>query len=106
MHKIPQNTMGRPKGSLNKVTSQVKETLQNVMEQVVDSIEVNEMTVDQKLKLLQITSQYVLPRLKAVPNDASQQEDIPIFIDICEKDWETGVVKVKKSIESHIPANY
>ena len=56
--------MGRPKGSLNKVTSRVKETLQNVMEQVVDSIEVNELTTDQKLKLLQITSQYVLPDSK------------------------------------------
>jgi hypothetical protein len=98
--------MGRIAGVPNKLTSEVKEKLQTLVEGVVDTLDIAEMTIDQKLKLLQITSQFILPRLKAVSNDASRQEDIPIFIDICEKDWETGEVKVKKSIESHIPANY
>ena len=46
--------MPRPKGSLNKVTTEVKEQLKNFIEEVAHLIDVDSMTIDQKLKLLQL----------------------------------------------------
>lgn len=46
--------MLRPKGSQNKVTTEVKEQLQNLIDTVVNRIDVDAMTTDQKLKLLQL----------------------------------------------------
>ena len=73
--------MPRPKGSLNKLTSEVKEKLQTLVEGVVDTLDITEMTIDQKLKLLQITSQYILPRLKSVLKEQVKDEDLPLFMD-------------------------
>jgi hypothetical protein len=58
--------MGRIAGVPNKLTSEVKEKLQTLIEGVVDTLDITEMTIDQKLKLLQIASKYILPRLKSV----------------------------------------
>ena len=55
--------MPRPKGSTNKVTAKVKEQLQNLIDTVVNRIDVDAMTTDQKLKLLQLSLHYVLPKL-------------------------------------------
>jgi len=54
--------MPRPKGSQNKITTEVKEQLQNLIDEVVNRIDVEAMTIDQKLKLLQLSLHYVLPR--------------------------------------------
>ena len=43
--------MPRPKGSPNKITTEVKEQLQNLIDEVVNSIDVNSMDTNQKLKL-------------------------------------------------------
>ena len=73
--------MGRIAGVPNKLTSEVKEKLQTLVEGVVDTLDITEMTIDQKLKLLQITSQYILPRLKSVYIDKVKDEDLPLFIE-------------------------
>ena len=39
--------MPRPKGSQNKVTAEVKEQLQNLIDEVVNRIDVDAMTTDQ-----------------------------------------------------------
>ena len=57
--------MPRPKGSKNKVTTEVKEQLQNLIDTVVNRIDVDSMTTDQKLKLLQLSLHYVLPKLRS-----------------------------------------
>jgi hypothetical protein len=57
--------MPRPKGSPNKITTEVKEQLQNLIDTVVNRIDVDEMTTDQKLKLLQLSLHYVLPKLRS-----------------------------------------
>ena len=57
--------MGRIAGQPNKITSEVKSKLQAVIDGIVDSIDIDAMTTDQKLKYLQISIQYVIPRLKA-----------------------------------------
>ena len=46
--------MPRPKGSQNKITTEVKAQLQNLIDTVVNRIDVDSMTTDQKLKLLQL----------------------------------------------------
>ena len=58
--------MGRIAGIPNKITSEVKENLQGLLGQVVDSLDVNSMSTSEKLKYLQIVSQYIMTRLKAV----------------------------------------
>jgi hypothetical protein len=39
---------------------------------------------------MQIVTQYIMPRLKAVYTEEGKQEDIRIFIDVKEMDEETG----------------
>ena len=73
--------MWRIAGVPNKLTTEVKEKLQTLVEGVVDALDITEMTIDQKLKLLQITSQYILPRLKSVLTEQVKDEDLPLFMD-------------------------
>ena len=73
--------MGRIAGVPNKLTTEVKDKLQTLVEGVVDTLDITEMTIDQKLKLLQISSQYILPRLKSVLTEQVKDEDLPLFMD-------------------------
>ena len=73
--------MGRIAGVPNKITSEVKKKLQTLVEGVVDTLDITEMTIDQKLKLLQISSQYILPILKSVLTEQVKDEDLPLFMD-------------------------
>ena len=73
--------MPRPKGSPNKVTAEVKEQLQNLIDTVVNRIDVDSMTTDQKLKLLQLSLHYVLPKLRSTEMIERKQEDLPLFVD-------------------------
>ncbi len=73
--------MGRIAGIPNKLTSEVKEKLQTLVEGIVETLDITEMTIDQKLKLHQITSQYILPRLKSVLTEQVKDEDLPLFMD-------------------------
>ena len=60
--------MPRPKGSPNKITAEIKERLATILNEAVDSIDVKTLTVSERLKLIQISVQYVIPRLKQVEN--------------------------------------
>ena len=73
--------MPRPKGSQNKVTVEVKEQLQNLIDTVVNRIDVDAMTTDQKLKLLQLSLHYVLPKLRSTETTEKKYEDLPLFVD-------------------------
>ena len=73
--------MPRPKGSQNKVTAAVKEQLQNLIDEVVNRIDVNSMTTDQKLKLLQLSLHYVLPKLRSTETTEKEYKDLPLFVD-------------------------
>ena len=46
--------MGRIAGQPNKLSTEVKNKLQTVMDDVVSQLDISEMTTDQKLKMLQI----------------------------------------------------
>ena len=71
--------MGRPAGSPNKLTAEVKEKLASVLDQAMDSIDVEKLTIAERLKLIQIGLQYVIPRLKQVEEDA---DDMPTHFQI------------------------
>ena len=58
--------MPRPKGSPNKITAEIKERLSQVIMDAMSSIDIDSMTQNEKLKLIQIGLQYVIPRLKQV----------------------------------------
>ena len=77
--------MPRPKGSQNKITSEVKEQLQNLIDTVVNRIDVDAMTTDQKLKLLQLSLHYILPKLRSTEMTEKKYEDEPIFIEVFER---------------------
>ena len=58
--------MPRPKGSPNKITAEIKERLSQVIMDAMSSIDIDLMTQNEKLKLIQIGLTYVVPRLKQV----------------------------------------
>ena len=74
--------MARTKGSVNKITAEVKERLSNLIDQTVDSLVIEEMSVEQRLKLLQLSLHYVLPKLRSVQNESNPHEDKPLFINV------------------------
>ena len=60
--------MPRPKGSPNKITAEIKERLSQVLMDAMSTIDIDSMTQNEKLKLIQIGLTYVIPRLKQVEN--------------------------------------
>ena len=66
--------MPRPKGSPNKITAEIKERLSQVIMDAMSSIDIDSMTQNEKLKLIQIGLTYVIPRLKQVEN---VEEEMP-----------------------------
>ena len=73
--------MGRIAGVPNKLTKEVKDKLQTVMDYVVSQLDITEMTTDQKIKMLQIGLHYLLPKLKSV-SDETGKEDTPLFREV------------------------
>jgi len=47
----------------------------------VNRIDVDAMITDQKLKLLQFSLQYVLPKLRSLEMTDKKYEDLPLFVD-------------------------
>ena len=60
--------MPRPKGSPNKLTSIIKDRLADILSEAIESLDIKEMSKAERLKLIQIGIQYVIPRLKQVDN--------------------------------------
>jgi len=75
--------MGRIAGVPNRLTTEVKGLLQDIIDGVLCSIEVQELNTNQKIKRLQISLQYTLPRLKNITDDRSK-DPTEIKIDIVE----------------------
>ena len=71
--------MPRPKGSQNKITSEVKDKLQLLIDDLIASLDVNELDANQRIKMLQTVLQYTLPKIKGANNIIG--EDLPLFLD-------------------------
>ena len=70
--------MGRIAGQPNKITSEVKEKLQLLIDDLIASLNVNDLDTNQRIKMLQIALQYTIPRMKQATNEVS--EDLPLFV--------------------------
>ena len=68
-----------PKGSQNKITSEVKEKLQLLIDDLIASLNVNELDTNQRIKMLQIALQYTLTRLQAMVIK-DEAKDLPLFL--------------------------
>ena len=75
--------MPRPKGSPNKITAEIKEKLSHVLMNAMSSIDIDSMTQNEKLKLIQIGLQYVVPRLKHI--EEIKEEPTNFQIEIIDK---------------------
>jgi len=73
--------MPRPKGSPNKITSEIKERLSQVIMNAMSTIDIDSMTQNEKLKLIQIGLTYVIPRLKQV-EEITEEEPRKFEIEI------------------------
>ena len=71
--------MGRIAGVPNKITSIVKDKLQLLVDDLIASLDVNELDANQRIKMLQIALQYTLPRMKQATSEVG--EDLPLFLD-------------------------
>ena len=60
--------MGRKAGVPNKITAEIKDRLATIIDKAMYSIDVEKLTVAERLKFIQIGLQYVIPRLKQVDN--------------------------------------
>ena len=75
--------MPRPKGSPNKLTSEIKERLSKVIMDAMSTIDIDSMTQNERLKLIQIGLQYVVPRLKHI--EEIKEEPTNFQIEIIDK---------------------
>ena len=73
--------MPRPKGSPNKITAEIKERLSQVIMDAMSTIDIDSMTQNEKIKLIQIGLTYVIPRLKQV-EDVSDEMPTNFQIEI------------------------
>ena len=95
--------MGRPKGSSNKVTTEVKERLVNLIDECINSIGVEELSIDQKLKLLQLSLHYVVPKLRGIIDKKEEVAEQPLFIEVYDRVKETDEFVVTDTYERTIP---
>ena len=56
---------GRKKGVPNKLTSEIRDKIQVLISGTMDSIDISTFTKMEKIKLLQVLCQYIIPKLQA-----------------------------------------
>ena len=76
--------MPRKAGVPNKITSVIKERLAIILNEAMDSIDVEKLTLAERLKLIQIGLTYVIPRLKQV-EDVSDEMPTNFQIEIIDR---------------------
>ena len=57
---------GRKKGTPNKLTAEVKEKIKHLLDGAIDSIDLNECTIAERIRLVEIGLRYTLPTMKQV----------------------------------------
>ena len=63
------------------LSAEIKEKLANILDEAIDSIDIKTMTKAERLKLIQISIQYVIPRLKQV-EEITEEEPRSFQIEI------------------------
>tara|TARA_B100000963_G_scaffold32734_1_gene24311 strand:- start:5 stop:298 length:294 start_codon:yes stop_codon:yes gene_type:complete len=89
--------MGRLKGVPNKLTNEVKERLQGIMDNVVSTLDINSLDTNQKIKLMQIGLQYLLPKLQS-----HRVQDVNEDLPLCSEDSQIEVIsRDKETVNLH-----
>ncbi len=57
---------GRKKGTPNKLTIEVKEKIKHLLDGAIDSIDLSECTIAERIRLIEIGLRYTLPTMKQV----------------------------------------
>ena len=57
---------GRKKGTPNKLTTEVKEKIKHLLDGAIDSIDLSECTIAERIRLIEIGLRYTLPTMKQV----------------------------------------
>ena len=96
--------MPRPKGSPNKITAEIKERLSQVIMDAMTTIDIDLMTQNEKLKLIQIGLTYVIPRLKQVEN-IEEEEPRKFEIEIIDSLSKYSDKELDKAIKDSVPSN-
>ena len=62
---------GRTKGTPNKLTSKIKDKLSSIISEAIDSLDLEDMTKAERLKLIQLTLPYVItkPQIEEPPQE-------------------------------------
>ena len=81
IYKVHKDIMGRIAGVPNKITSEVKEKLQLLIDELIESLEINKLDTNQRIKMLQIALQYTLPRLQSMVVRDEVELDLPLFVE-------------------------
>ena len=81
LYKVHKDIMGRIAGVPNKITSEVKEKLQLLIDELIESLEINKLDTNQRIKMLQIALQYTLPRLQSMVVRDEVELDLPLFVE-------------------------
>lgn len=89
---------GRPKGSENKISSEIKYKLQDLMSEAFTKIDIAQMNQVQLLKLIQIGVGYLIPKLKYT--EISEEENL--HSDWIEKVMSTDPKELHKKISQSI----
>ena len=67
-------TGGRTKGVQNKITKEVKDKLQVLIDKTVDELTTANLSVSHKLKLLELALNYTLPKLAHTYNEVDNKQ--------------------------------
>ena len=81
LYKVHKDIMGRIAGVPNKLTTEVKEKLQLLIDELIESLEINKLDTNQRIKMLQIALQYTLPRLQSMVIRDEVEVDLPLFVE-------------------------
>ena len=81
LYKVHKDIMGRIAGVPNKLTTEVKEKLQLLIDELIESLEINKLDTNQRIKMLQIALQYTLPRLQSMVVRDEVKVDLPLFVE-------------------------
>lgn len=74
---------GRKKGTPNKLTAEVKEKIKHLLDGAIDSIDLSECTIAERIRLIEIGLRYTLPTMKQVekyPDTENQSIDFKNLI--------------------------
>ena len=64
---------GRTKGTPNKLTSKIKDKLSSVISEAIDSLDLDDMTKSEKLKLIQLGLPYIITKPQIEEPQQEQQ---------------------------------